>query len=192
MPQLELTPDRTALVAIDLQKGVTSIATEPRSPREVVAATVRIADALRAKGGLVVWVRVAFSGDGGDALKPILDAPSGFSGARPADWTDLVPELGVQARDLVVTKKQWGAFTGTELDLQLRRRGIDTILLTGIATCYGVESTARFAYELGYQQVFIEDALACRTAAGHAHCLNNVLARIGRIRSGAETLAALV
>ena len=79
---------------------------------------------------------------------------------RPADWAEIVPELGPEPGDLVITKRQWGAFYGTELDLQLRRRGIDTILLTGIATNIGVESTARDAYERGYRQVFVEDAMA--------------------------------
>jgi nicotinamidase-related amidase len=151
MPDLEIAPASTALVVIDLQKGVLGMATEPRPPAVVLANTVRIADALRAKGGLVVWVRVASAPDGKDMLKPLLDAPPPAF-ARAAGWSDLGPELGVQPQDHVLTKKQWGAFYGTDLDLQLRRRGIGTIVLAGIATCMGVESTARAAFEHGYQQ----------------------------------------
>ena len=86
---------------------------------------------------------------------------------------------------------QWGAFYGTELDLQLRRRGIDTILLAGISTNVGVESTARDAYERGYEQVFVEDAMAARSPDEHAHTIRTVFARIGRVRFTAEVLAAL-
>ena len=86
---------------------------------------------------------------------------------------------------------RWGAFYGTELDLQLRRRGIDTILLAGISTNVGVESTARDAYERGYEQVFVEDAMAARNPDEHAHTVRTLFARIGRVRSTAEVLAAL-
>ncbi len=91
----------------------------------------------------------------------------------------------------VIGKRQWGAFYGTELDLQLRRRGIDTILLAGISTNIGVESTARDAYERGYEQVFVEDAMTARDAGEHAHTVRLIFPRIGRVRSTADVLAAL-
>jgi nicotinamidase-related amidase len=118
-------------------------------------------------------------------------APPRQAGPRPPDWAELVPELGPEPGDLFITKRQWGAFYGTELDLQLRRRGIDTILLAGISTNVGVESTARDAYERGYEQVFLEDAMAARNPDEHAHTVRMVFARIGRVRSTAEVLAAL-
>ena len=79
----------------------------------------------------------------------------------------------------------------TDLDLQLRRRRITTILLCGIATCIGVESTARDAYERGYQQIFVEDAMASLTAAGHQHTVTEIFPRIGRVRHTSEVLSAL-
>ena len=91
----------------------------------------------------------------------------------------------------MITKRQWGAFYGTDLDLQLRRRGRTTIVLCGIATCFGVESTARGAYEHGYEQIFAEDAMAALTAAEHEHAITRVLPRIGRIRTTAQILADL-
>jgi nicotinamidase-related amidase len=191
MPILEIVPASTALVVIDLQKGITAMPTEPHTPAVVIANTAKMADALRAKGGFIVWVRVAPSPDGKDMLKPILDAPSPWAGRRPADWADPVPELGAQPQDHVLIKKQWGAFHGTDLDLQLRRRGLTTIILAGIATCMGVESTARATYEHGYQQVFAEDAMASRSAAEHAHTAKVIFPRLGRVRSTAEVLAAL-
>jgi nicotinamidase-related amidase len=72
-------------------------------------------------------------------------------------WAEFVPELEVSTDDYVVTKRQWGAFFGTDLDLQLRRRGIDTIVLGGISTNIGVESTAREAFQYSYQQIFITE-----------------------------------
>jgi nicotinamidase-related amidase len=88
-----------------------------------------------------------------------------FTRSHPvsADWAEFVPELTPAPGDIVITKRQWGAFYGTELELQFRRRKIDKLILCGIATDFGVESTARFAYEYGYQQIFAEDAMASRS-----------------------------
>ena len=188
---LELTPARTALVVIDLQRGTAAMPTAPHPASDVVTRAAALADALRAAGGTVVLVRVTPSEDGRDALRPRTDMPAQHPGPRPPDWAEIVPELGPEPGDLVITKRQWGAFYGTELDLQLRRRGIDTILLAGISTNVGVESTARDAFERGYEQVFVEDAMTARSPDDHAHALRTVFARIGRVRSTAEVLAAL-
>ena len=188
---LELTPARTALVVIDLQRGTAAMPAAPHPASDVVAHAAAIAHALRAAGGTVVLVRVTPSTDGRDALRPRTDMPAQHPGPRPPDWAEIVPELGPEPGDLVITKRQWGAFYGTELDLQLRRRGIDTILLAGISTNVGVESTARDAFERGYEQVFVEDAMTARSPDDHAHALRTVFARIGRVRSTAEVLAAL-
>ncbi len=190
--ELKLEPSRTALVVIDLQRGIVSMPAEPRSPTEVVARAAQMATALRAAGGTVVLVRVARSPDGRDGLKPITDAPV-QTGDRsvPPDWSEIVPELKPEITDIVITKRQWGAFYGTELDLKLRRRGVDTIILCGISTNVGVESTARDAYERGYEQVFVEDAMAARDIEDHRHTVRTVFPRIGRIRSTEDVLAAL-
>jgi Isochorismate hydrolase len=99
----------------------------------------------------------------------------------PADYFDLVPALAPEAGDLVVTKRQWGAFYGTDLELQLRRRGLKTLILTGIATNFGVESTARFAFELGFEQIFVSDAISAASEAAHDASLA-VFARMGHVR----------
>jgi nicotinamidase-related amidase len=191
---LVLEPSRTALVVIDLQRGIVAMPTAPRPGAEVVARTVDLATAMRAAGGTVVLVHVTPSPDRKDGLRPITDAAVGAAGAGqtpPPDWAEILPELGPQPGDIVITKRQWGAFYGTELDLQLRRRGIDTIVLCGISTNVGVESTARDAFERGYQQVFVEDAMAARDAGEHAHTVGTLFPRIGRVRSTEEVLAAL-
>jgi nicotinamidase-related amidase len=111
--------------------------------------------------------------------------------ALPPDWADLVPEIGPQPGDLVITKRQWGAFHGTELDLQLRRRDVRTIILGGISTNIGVESTARSAYEHGYAQLFAEDAMTSNSAEAHEFAVKNIFPRIGNVRSTDEVLSAL-
>ena len=190
--ELKIDPSKTALVVIDLQKGIVGMPAMPRSSLEVVARAAKLAAAMRAALGTVVLVRVTPSPDGKDALKPITDNPATSAvGAPPPDWADIVPELGPAANDILITKRQWGAFYGTELDLQLRRRGVDTIILCGISTNIGVESTARDAFERGYQQVFVEDAMAAREAEDHRHTVNTLFPRIGRIRSTDDVLAAL-
>lgn len=189
---LSLDASSTALVVIDLQKGILSRPCEPHASAEVLERAVRLADAVRAKGGFVVLVRVAFSPDFKDALRPPSDDPGwARAAAPPPDWADLAPELGPRAGDHVVTKRQWGAFHGTDLDLQLRRRGVTTIVLCGISTCFGVESTARGAHEHGYSQVFAEDAMSTLSAAEHQHTVTRIFPRLGRVRSTAEILAAL-
>jgi len=192
MEPLALRPAECALVVVDLQKGIAALPTEPHPPAKVIGNAARLAAALRSRGGFVVLVRVAFSLDGKDALHPTLDPGSpAFSGARPPDWAELVPELSGHAEDHVVTKKQWGAFYGTDLDLQLRRRRIGTLLLCGISTAFGVESTARDAFERGYEQVFVEDAMSARAAAEHEHAVLRIFPRMGRVRKTEQVLAAL-
>lgn len=192
MSTLELRPSETALVVIDLQKAIVGRDAAPRSAREVVDNVARLAKAMRSKGGFVVLVRVAPGADGKDMLRPTLDegAPVWSGNARP-DFGEIVPELAGHPGDHLLTKKQWGAFYGTDLDLQLRRRRISTLVLCGIATCFGVESTARDAYERGFHQVFVEDAMTSRGAAEHEHTVSRIFPRMGRVRSTAEVLVAL-
>ena len=189
-PKIE--PSKTALVVIDLQRGIVSRPCVPHSSAEVVARAAQMAAAMRAAHGTVVLVHVTPSLDGKDSLKPMTDAPGPAGwGAPPPDWSEIVPELKPEITDIVITKRQWGAFYGTELDLQLRRRGIDTIILCGISTIMGIESTARDAFERGYLQIFVEDAMAAHEAEEHRHTVNWLFPRIGRVRSTADVLAAL-
>ena len=138
----------------------------------------------------VFLVRVALSPDGRNALHPAADAPVQFQ-KPPPDWTEIVPEMGPAPGDIVITKRQWGAFYGTELELELRRRGMTTIVLCGISTNIGVESTARFAYEYGYNQVFAEDAMSAMSAEEHSQTVNKIFPRIGLVRTAGEILAGL-
>ena len=185
---MQLPATSTALVLIDLQRIVLSMPVEPHSADTVYQRSMRLAQQFRAVGAPVVRVRVSFSRDFTDALHAPVDQPTDHA-ALPPGWDEFPDAL--PPSDLVITKRQWGAFYGTELDLQLRRRGIRTIVLAGIATSIGVESTARFAWELGYDIVFAEDATSGPDAGMHANSFEKVFPRIGRVRTTAEVLAAL-
>jgi nicotinamidase-related amidase len=190
MEPLALDPRSTALTLVDLQRGIVSRQTGPHSASEVVARAARLAARFRQAGAVVVLVRVAYSADGRDRLAQRVDAAP-LSGAVPPDFSELVPELGLAAGDIVVTKRQWGAFYGTELELQLRRRGVRTIVLGGISTNFGVESTARDAFERGYELVFAEDAMAGLSAEAHRFAVTTIFPRLGTVRSTEDVLAAL-
>jgi nicotinamidase-related amidase len=191
MAESKINAATTALVAIDLQHGIVAMKTAPYESADVVKRTKLIADALRARGGTVVLVRVHNSADGRDALAPLTDTPAPVSAVRAPNWSQLVPELGVQDGDIVITKRQWGAFYGTDLELHLRRRGIRTIIMTGIATHIGVESTARDAYERGFDQIFVEDATSSPNEEAHKASFKLIFPRIGCIRSSEQVLGDL-
>lgn len=186
---LSLDPRKTALVMIDLQHGIVSRAVAPHSGAQVVEKAKVLADALRAQGGTVVWVHVL--------LNELLALPADNSMHKPgtppapAIASELVPEIGQQDGDVVIAKRQWGAFHGTNLEQQLRRRGIDTIVLGGIATNFGVESTARAAFDRGYELVFVEDAMSSMAADAHQFACRHIFPVMGKVRSTRHVIDAL-
>ena len=192
MSDLVLDPSTTALVLIDLQRGIASAATAPHAAPDVVARARQLVRRFRERQALVVFVRVdpgprweLFPRVTADVPRPVPAAP------QPPDWTEIMPELEPAAGDVIVTKHQPGAFFNTDLETHLRRRGIRTIVLGGISTNIGVEATARVAYEYGYEQVFVEDAMAAREADLHRHAVTRFFPTIGRVRTTADVLAAL-
>lgn len=187
--ELTIEKGKTALVVIDLQKGISQMPAAPHSAASVIENASKLADACRRNSMPVFLVHVKISQE--DALHPIADESWSRPSQPAPDWADIVPELGPKEKDVIITKKQWGAFYGTELELQLRRRGINTIILCGIATNYGVESTARFAYEFGFQQIFADDAMTSRSAEMHSASIDYALKRMGRVRSTQEILNAM-
>ena len=190
MEAIRIEHRRTALVAIDLQKGIVARQTAPYPAAQVVANTARLLAVARENRVFVVLVNVDYAQDGGDRVSRPCDQPAP-AGTFDSQWATLVPELDVQPTDYCVTKHQWGAFYGPDLDLQLRRRGIDTLILTGIATNIGVETTARNASERNYAQIFVEDAMTALSAAEHQMSVTTILPRLGYVRSTAHVAAAL-
>jgi nicotinamidase-related amidase len=153
----------------------------PLSGADVAAAGIRLAGRFRVAGAPVVPVNVAFAADAGDMLKQPVDRPmSRPAGGFPADFSLLVEGLA-RPNDILVTKHQWGAFYGTDLDVQLRRRGVRTVVLGGIATNIGVESTARQAHEHGYEVVTVEDAMTSFSSEMHAFSVNVIFPMLSRV-----------
>ncbi len=142
----------TALVIVDLQKGIVSYPTA-HPATDVVQNARRLAQAFRTHALPVVLVNVV-----GGAPGRVEQARSSVE--RPPDWAELVPELDLQTRDHRISKKTWGAFTQTGLEQYLRERGVTQIVLAGISTSIGVESTARQAHELGFHVALATAALA--------------------------------
>jgi len=184
-PLPDLDPKTTALVLIDLQRGIVARPCEPRSGADVVRNAVRLAQAARERGVLVVLVHVSFPPDFANAVKTDVDErPPAV--AAPG-WDELMEDLAPLA-DVVIVKRQWGAFYGTNLDLELRRRGRRTLLLGGIATNFGVESTARDAWERNYQLLLVEDAMASFSAENHTFAVTRIFPRLGRVCTTEDVL----
>jgi nicotinamidase-related amidase len=178
----------TALVVIDLQRGIVARELAPHSAADVMARAAKLASAVRASGGTVVYVHVLM----GEVLSLPVDKPRPRPAEPPpASASELAPEAGFQAGDLLIAKRQWGAFYGTGLDQLLRRRGIKTIIMAGVATNMGVESTARAAADHGYQLVFAEDAMSSMSTEMHQFPVQNILPMMGRVRSSEEIATAL-
>jgi len=175
---MQLEAKTTALVLIDLQKGVLGMPVQPHPAAEVYKRSMHLAQRSRAAGVPVVRVRVGFAADFADAPRALVDQPMNFA-SLPPGW-DEFPEV-LDPTDIVITKRHWGAFHGTELDLQLRRRGVRRIILGGIATSIGVESTARSAGEHSYELVIPEDLCSCLSAETHAFSFEYILPRLARI-----------
>lgn len=173
-----LAPHSTALVLIDLQHGIVPMADGKRTGEEIVANAKNLAARFREAGAPVVLVHVGFAA--GEMPSQQVDEPSLPADGTPPEFSELMPGLR-QPGDIVVLKHHWGAFTGTDLDLQLRRRGVTTVVIAGISTNMGVESTARSAWELSYDVVIAEDVCASRSADLHDFAVKNIFPRIARV-----------
>ena len=188
---LTLDPRTTALVIIDLQQGIVGRTTAPYAADQVVANAARLGRRCNERGAPVFPVHVTYSSDGKDRAPQAVDEAAPVPPTLPVNWADLVPEIASLDAATLITKRHWGAFYGTELDLQLRRRDITTIILCGIATNFGVESTAREAWQHNYNLIIAEDACTSVDADMHAFAIKRILPRLGKIRSTAEILEAL-
>jgi nicotinamidase-related amidase len=179
----------SALVVIDLQNGIVALPTVPHAAADVVGRTARLATAFRAAGRPVVLVHLSHGADGGDV--PPGRARSPIELPTPPGWDDIVDELAGHPEDIVVTKRNWGAFYGTDLDLHLRRRGITQVVVAGIATTVGVESTARAAHEHGYHVTIATDAVTDLDKDMHRHSVELVFPRLGETGTVDEIAAFL-
>jgi nicotinamidase-related amidase len=181
MPLAKL-DDASALVVIDLQKGLVGLpSAHPFG--EIVGRAARLARAFRERGLPVVLVNVAGRAPGRTEVQ--------FNFSPPPDWTDLVPELDRQPGDYTVTKQQIGAFYGTALEQILRRRGVTQVVLAGVATSIGVEATARDAYDHGYNVTLVVDAMTDLTADAHRRSVETIFPRLGETATTDDVLTLL-
>ncbi len=188
MAELQLDPQKTALVLIDLQNAIVSMNPVPHTAAQVVENSRKLAEAFRAHGAPVVYVCV----DLNDFMKLPVDQPHNRGDKPlPAAASEITPSAGFQHGDILVTKRHWGAFAGTDLEQQLKSRGIDTVVLTGISTNAGVESTARQGTGLGFAFVLVEDACSSQNAEHHRFAFENTFPRLTRVRTTDEVLATL-
>ncbi|GAB3137947.1 hydrolase [Micromonospora sonneratiae] len=180
----------SALVIVDLQNAVVSAPTTPYTGREVVARAVELARAFHEHGAPVALVRVTARADGSDATPGRIAIPA-QPGSLPEGWDAIVDDLAGHPDDITVTKRTWGAFHGTDLDLQLRRRGITQIVLAGLTTSIGVESTARAAYEHGYHVTLATDAMADLDVEAHRNSIERIFPLLGETGSTTEIVEML-
>ena len=172
----------SALVVIDLQQGILALPTVPYPADEVLTRSLSLADAFRANDLPVVRVRVT----GSPAAPGRTSAAQ--RGVAPDGWDVLV---STDPSDIVVTKRNWGAFHGTDLDVHLRRRGVTQVVLCGIATSIGVESTARAAHEHGYHVALAVDAMADGNADAHQNSVERIFPRLGETGTTDEIVSLL-
>jgi len=179
-------PSMTALLVIDLQ-GSLSQQTYPRSTDDVVASAIELIDVAHEVGVTVIHIRAGNESDGRDWI--FTDTEDN----RPRRvWAldDMRFDSRVYPRDgdIVITKRQWGAFYDSGLELQLRRRDLDTLVLCGIATNFAVESTARDGWQRGFRLLFVEDAMAGLAPGDHEFAFSRIFPRMGRILSVSELI----
>ncbi|WP_374944008.1 isochorismatase family protein [Sphingomonas sp.] len=175
---------RTALIAVDLQKGVLALPAVAQAAAGVVQRSADLADAFRARGLPVVLVNV-------DGFAPGRREHDAMKGPPPAGWTELAPGLRAQASDWRVTKRSPGAFTATGLEARLKDAGVTQVVVAGVSTGIGVETTGRQAYELGFNVTFAIDAMVDGDAAVHANSIERVFPRFGETGTCAQIAALL-
>jgi len=175
--------EKTALIVVDLQKGIVNLPTV-HPIAGVIERSFALIEAFRQHGLPVVLVNVA-GGAPGRTEQPPRHAtlPEGFS--------DLIPELNKQPGDIVVTKHTWGAFPSTDLESQLKAKGVTHVVVVGVATGTGVESTARQAYEASFNVTLALDAMTDTRPESHAYSLSHVFPRLGETGTTQEIIDLL-
>ena len=183
MPLTAIDP-HTALIVIDLQKGIVS-GNFIHSLGDILGRTRALIEAFRAKDLPVVLVNVAGRAPG----RTEQGSRSNLSFSE--GWSELVPELDQQPNDIAITKRSWGAFATTDLEQQLKTRGVTQVVVTGVATSGGVEATARQAYEQGFNVTLALDAMTDVREEAHDYCIRNVFPRLGETGATQEIILLL-
>jgi len=162
---------KAALLVVDLQKGFAGLPSA-HLMQDVVGNAATLLDAFRRHGLPVVLINV-------DGRAPGRCERPFSTQAFPAGWTELLPELNRQPSDHTVTKRTWGAFTNTDLEAHLRGRGVTQVVVSGVSTSAGVESTARQAHELGFHVALAVDAMTDLNADAHHNSVARIFPKLG-------------
>lgn len=187
MKKLDLS--KTAYVAIDIQKGIMdSHQMSPYTNEEILSASNRLANLFKNTDSLIVLVNV-------DGTTFSYLHPSRIERSEETPMPKIYTEFSMNiAKDesaknvIQITKHNPGAFFGTDLDLQLRRRGIDTIILSGVSTSNGVYATALDAFQYGYKLYIVEDATADRDTEIHNLFFKKLYPKLGTVIELSEVL----
>ena len=174
-----------ALILVDLQKGI--VRSEHPEMLAVIRKAAALAGAFRMRDLPVVLVNVA----GGAPGRTDARATRQQTRPRPENWTEIAPELGTAPEDILITKYRWGAFHDTALDGALRSRGVTQVLIAGVATSIGVESTARSAHEHGYHVVLPVDVMFDGNTDSHTHSITHLFPRLGETTTADRVLREL-
>jgi nicotinamidase-related amidase len=183
----KLDPKRTALVLIDLQNAILAYETKPYAASKVVERSRALAEAFRAKGALVVYVRVLLN----EILSLPTDEAVNLPKEIPAVASEIADAAGMQSGDLLISKRHWGAFAQTALESELRNRGVETVVLAGIATNMGVESTLRQGTGLGFAFVTVEDACSTFSPEMQDFVFKTIFPRLSHVRTTQQILEGL-
>ena len=175
---------KTALVLIDLQKGIVGRPLTPTPIETVLENSAALVAAFRKAGLPIVVVNVIPPANPGsrrsEAKMPPMQIPEGFA--------DIVPQIDVQDNDIRITKHTWNAFYNTALDEELKKAGVTGIVMAGVSSSIGVEGTARAAYERGYNLTFANDAISDMNEKAHENSFGVIFPRMGEI----DTTQAIV
>jgi len=173
----------TALLLVDIQNGV--VALDLAHPiDDVIGHARQLAEAFRAQGLPVVLINVV-------GFAPGRVEQRRMRGEQPSGWADIVPQLGPADSDYRVSKRTWGAFMHTDLEAYLRKQKVTQVVVAGISTSIGVESTARQAYELGFHVSLAVDAMTDVSPEAHINSVTRIFPRLGETATTQEILALL-
>ena len=200
-----LQPDRTALLVFDLLHGHVNKDPATRARFEPVIAKARLLlDAMREAGCMVAYAHADHRADRATSAVILRDTDNRLRPISPGDaashkplltggtaQTRIIEELQPQPQDYLIPKHRWSAFHGTYLDLALRTRGIQNLVLCGGSTDVGVASTAYAARDLDYQLVIASDACTSPEGDNHEQFMTRIFPRMSRVRTVAQVLALL-
>ena len=191
----DLNPAKTALVVVDMQNGfmVPEVGHAPcKMAHEIVPNINRLAAAVRATGGAVIWIQTAYT----DETLTSWSTLYGMVGQKGADKRkfslspggkgyEIFPDLKIEPVDLIVVKNRYSAFIqgSSNIEAVLRERGLDTLLITGTVTNVCCESTARDAMMRNFKTVMVTDGNAANTDEDHNAALANFYLTFGDIMS---------